>query len=141
MSDIAILTVDWEREREALLAIRFAVFVDEQGVPAEIERDDDDEHAMHLLARTSTGVDVGTARLLSDGHIGRIAVLRDWRCRGIGTRLLAAAIAAAGDRGLQEVRLHAQCQAIDFYTRQGFRAEGPVFDEAGIAHRSMRLGL
>lgn len=141
MNGVDIDPVAWSTGREALLAVRFAVFVDEQGVPPELETDPNDDGAIHLLARTASGVPVGTARLLQTGHIGRMAVLPAWRGRGIGSRLLDAAISAARRRGLREVRLHAQCHAIGFYARHGFRPEGPVFVEAGIDHRVMRLTL
>jgi predicted GNAT family N-acyltransferase len=141
MDGVDIIPVTWATGREDLMAVRFAVFVDEQGVPPALEADADDDRALHLLARTPAGIGIGTARLLPNGHIGRMAVLPDWRRRGIGGRLLDGAITAARRLGLHEARLHAQCHAIGFYARHGFRAEGPVFVEAGIDHRLMRLPL
>lgn len=136
-----IRSVDWNRHRDELLAIRFAVFVDEQGVPVELEHDDQDAHARHLLASTPEGVPIATARLLPDGHIGRMAVLRAWRGRGIGTAVLRALLRHAEAQGHTSVFLHAQCTAEAFYTRLGFVAEGAVFKDAGIDHRTMRLPL
>ncbi len=129
---------DWTRQRETLLGIRFAVFVEEQGVPPELEEDEADPQALHLLARNAAGEAVATARLLPDGHIGRMAVLRPWRGRGLGTALLRHLLAIAAERGLEAVYLNAQCSAEGFYARLGFQAEGEVFDDAGIPHRRMR---
>lgn len=131
--------VDWERARRDLLSVRYAVFVDEQGVPAELEQDEHDPVAVHLLARASNGTAVGTARLLPDGHIGRMAVLPVWRGQGIGSEMLRTLIALARPLGHRRLVLHAQCHAEAFYHRLGFSPEGGVFDEAGIAHRRMVL--
>ena len=133
--------VDWETARQDLLSVRYAVFVDEQGVPAELEQDEHDPVAVHLLARASSGEAIGTARLLPDGHIGRMAVLPDWRGQGIGSDMLRTLIRLAHALGHRRLVLHAQCHAEPFYRRLGFSPEGGVFDEAGIAHRRMVLTL
>lgn len=131
----------WPEDREALRAVRETVFVHEQGVPLALEWDEHDTSAQHLLARDNAGNPIGTARLLADGHIGRMAVLAAWRGQGVGTALLRAALAEAERLRLPEVVLNAQCNALGFYERLGFVAEGPVFDDAGIPHRHMRLSL
>jgi predicted GNAT family N-acyltransferase len=131
----------WPDDRPALRQVRESVFVAEQGVPLELEWDEQDAAALHLLARDANGRPIGTCRLLPDGHIGRMAVLRAWRGRGVGSALLAAVVGQARQRGLRRVRLNAQCTALDFYRRHGFVAEGPEFDEAGIPHRHMQLEL
>jgi predicted GNAT family N-acyltransferase len=121
--------------------IRMRVFVSEQGVPRDIELDDDDQHAIHFLA-TSSGRAVGTARLVMRGKkakVGRMAVLKKYRRKGIGAALLKRVIAAAKRRGARIIFLHAQMTVIEFYEKMGFRCVGPVFDEAGIAHRQMVL--
>ena len=135
---IHIRIVDWDSAAAELMAVRVAVFVVEQGVPPELEQDEHDATALHLLATTAEGRTIGTARLLDDGHIGRVAVMPDWRGLGLGTRLLARLIDVAQERGLDGVFLHAQCSAESFYERLGFVAEGEVFDDAGIDHRCMR---
>ena len=132
---------DWKRDRDELLRIRFAVFVDEQGVPPELEPDDNDVDAYHVIAMTRDGKAVGTARLLVNGHIGRMAVLAHTRHRGVGSGLLQHLVDVARRRGLVEVFLHAQIRAQAFYAQHGFVAYGPVFDDAGIDHRAMRLAL
>jgi predicted GNAT family N-acyltransferase len=119
--------------------VREAVFVREQGVPAELEWDDQDAGAWHWLAEAADGSPIGTARLLPTGQVGRMAVLPAWRRRGVGTALLQTVLRDATARGVGGLWLNAQCSAAGFYERAGFRAEGPVFTEAGIAHRSMRL--
>ena len=136
-----VRTADWPREQSAPLALRTLVFVDEQGVPPEVEIDGLDPDCRHVVAETGSGRVIGTGRLLPEGRIGRMAVARDWRGRGVGRALLDALVACARERGFATVELHAQCHAIGFYEAAGFRAEGPEFDDAGIAHRRMRRSL
>ena len=131
----------WQRQREQLLAIRFRVFVDEQGVPPDMEEDEHDPHALHLLARDAQGDAVGCARLLDNGHIGRMAVLQPHRRHGLGSELLHRLLQLAEKRGLQQVFLHAQCSAEPFYRKAGFEPMGEVFMEAGIPHQKMHLAL
>lgn len=130
----------WSAARTEAQRIRFAVFVEEQGVPAEIELDEMDEQCVHALAFEG-GVAVGTGRLLPDGHIGRMAVLKPWRGRGVGAALLRRLIQAARERGDREVVLSAQVHALGFYRRHGFTAQGEAYEEAGIPHQAMRLAL
>jgi predicted GNAT family N-acyltransferase len=84
---------------------------------------------------------LGTGRLLPDGHIGRMAVLRQARGAGVGSALLRALMQAARARGDREVMLSAQTHALPFYERFGFVAEGEAYDDAGIPHRVMRLAF
>lgn len=133
--------VTWVDARTSLAAVRTAVFIVEQRVPEALEWDDDDAVSLHALAVTDAGEPVGTARLLSDGHIGRMAVTRPWRGRGVGAALLTTMIETARARGQCCAYLNAQVQALRFYERFGFQAEGPVFLDAGIEHRAMSLRL
>lgn len=133
--------VSWSVHEQALLDIRVAVFVDEQGVPIELEHDTNDAGAVHLLAVNGHGDAIGTARMLGNGHIGRMAVLREHRRQGVGTALLCRLIKIAAARNQHSVFLHAQCSAITFYERLGFVAEGDIFIDAGIEHRAMRRPL
>jgi len=131
--------VRWPEYSAQLLAIRRAVFVDEQGVPEALEVDGRDDGAWHLLARDAAGLPVGCVRVLPDAHIGRLAVLRGSRGQGVGRDLLLAAVRLARRLGMGELFLHAQTRARGFYEAAGFIAEGDEFPEAGIAHVLMRL--
>lgn len=122
----------------AAFALRRHVFVDEQGVPAELEHDALDALSRHVLAVDADGQAVGTGRIAPDGRIGRLAVRADRRGHGIGDAMLRALLDAARDGGLRATYLHAQLQAMTLYARAGFVAEGPRFEEAGILHRTMR---
>jgi predicted GNAT family N-acyltransferase len=128
----------WIDLRDEAAPIRYAVFVDEQKVPAEIELDDWDVLSLHALALDAQGRVLGTGRLLPDGHIGRMAVLRSARGQGVGTALLRVLLQAARERGDREVVLSAQTHAMSFYEQEGFIAEGDEYDDAGIPHRQMR---
>ena len=138
---IRIELCDWSSARVEASRIRFAVFVDEQKVPAEIEMDEQDAHCVHALAYAADGRAVGTGRLLPDAHIGRMAVMQGWRGKGVGAAILKALIAEARRRGHAEVALSAQTHATEFYRRHGFSAEGEVYEEAGIPHQAMRRAL
>ena len=132
--------LDWERARGQAAPIRFAVFVEEQGVPFEIELDEYDPVSIHALAFVG-GKAVGTGRLLPDGHIGRMAVLAPYRNKGVGAALLKELIQAAKRRGDPEIALSAQVQAVRFYRAHGFEPEGDEYMEAGIRHQAMRKTL
>jgi predicted GNAT family N-acyltransferase len=130
-----------QKEIAKAFAIRMRVFVKEQGVPAEIELDSDDDRATHFLAYIGSRA-VGTARVVrhhGSAKIGRMAVLKSYRGRGIGKKLLERAMEAAKKWGARKIYLHAQVAVIGFYESMGFRCTGPIFDEAGIAHRKMIL--
>jgi predicted GNAT family N-acyltransferase len=133
--------VNWNVSRDKLRAVRRAVFIDEQRVPEELEWDDADERAYHVLATDDEGAPIGTGRLQLDGQIGRMAVVREWRRRGVGRKILMTLVDLARKEGCSVARLHAQTHALEFYARQGFVAVGPEFDEAGIRHRAMELRL
>jgi predicted GNAT family N-acyltransferase len=133
---IRVEVADWPRQHEQLLAIRFEVFVNEQGVPEEEERDSQDELCVHVLACLNDEP-IGTGRLLPAGKIGRMAVRAAHRNRGVGALILNRLMEIAHARGFEEVYLDAQVGAIRFYERHGFTASGPVFKDAGIDHRRM----
>ncbi|HXF92554.1 MAG TPA: GNAT family N-acetyltransferase [Nitrospiraceae bacterium] len=136
-----ITLVTWEELESIIRGIRELVFVREQGVPEELEWDGLDPACLHILARNDSGIAIGTARLQPEGKIGRMAVLKEWRGRGVGRAMLRALLKVASERGLTKVELAAQTQAIGFYEREGFRAIGEVFLDAGIPHRRMVLDL
>lgn len=129
----------------AVYALRHEVFVLEQQVPAELERDELDETAGHVVALDGTGVVVGTGRVVeeSDGvaHLGRLAVRRHARGTGVGVALVRGLEERARASGLRCAVLGAQVHAVGFYQRLGYTAYGEVFDDAGIDHRWMRRDL
>ena len=137
---LEIRVADWPADADTVASIRRRVFVEEQGVPAELEWDGRDPECAHVLALVNRDP-VGTGRLLPTGKIGRLAVLASSRRHGVGSRLLRRLTELARERGLPEVHLHAQVSALPFYAAHGFVAEGREFEEAGIAHRRMRLAL
>jgi predicted GNAT family N-acyltransferase len=127
----------------AAYALRHKVFVVEQGVPQELEIDEHDKSATHLVALSGGNV-LGTLRIVRNGRtakIGRMAVSASSRNKGIGRELMEFAAAAALADGMDEVVLDAQLTARDFYRRLGYAEEGPVFDDAGIPHVMMRRKL
>ena len=130
----------FSRHQEAILSIRFDVFVKEQGVHPSLEIDGQDPDCLHAIAYTD-GKAAGTGRLLPNGHIGRMAVLPDFRSRGIGSAILRTLIKAAIDRGDRQVSLASQVHAAPFYKRFGFQTQGDPFMEAGIEHIHMQLQL
>lgn len=138
---LTIREVAWPQARERLLAIRFRVFVDEQGVPAELEEDGHDPQARHILVSDGAGHDLATGRLRENGHIGRMAVVAGQRGHGLGSQVLRRLLQLARDNGLSHVHLNAQCSACGFYQRFGFQPQGAIFDDAGIPHQRMSLDL
>ena len=131
-------------DRPEIAALRTRVFVEEQGVPAEIEQDAADETAVHALSRDGSGRVVATGRLLiRDGApatIGRMATDASVRGGGHGAAVLAELHRQAALRGAATVELHAQVSARGFYERAGYVAVGEEYEEAGIAHITMRRG-
>ena len=143
---VAIETRPWLEARDAAYAIRYAVFVKEQGIPAELEIDAYDPIAEHALAFVD-GQCAATARVYLDeqnpskAKIGRMAVLREFRGQGIGTALLGEAIRAGMMQGASVFELHAQQSAAPFYAKLQFKPDGAIFDEVGIPHQRMQLVL
>jgi predicted GNAT family N-acyltransferase len=133
-------------DREALAALRTRVFVEEQGVPPEIEQDAADETAVHVVSRDDDGRIVATGRLLllpgsTTASIGRMAADPAVRGRGHGAAVLAELQRQAAARGATLVELHAQVGARRFYERAGYTAVGEEYEEAGIGHITMRRVL
>lgn len=141
---VTIAVVQTPDELEKCFGIRRTVFVAEQNVPEELELDDRDAEATHFLAVTADGEAVATARYYrKEGRakIGRVAVLKEYRGLGLGREVMKFVINRAIEDGFAEAVLDSQVSAIGFYSQLGFVAEGPVFDDAGIAHRRMRLAV
>lgn len=137
--DFLVALTTWQTSASHLGALRREVFVLEQAVPESLEMDGRDEECVHALAEDLAGMVIGTARLLPEGRIGRVAVRQDWRGRGVGAALMRALMEAADSRGLPVLELHAQSWTVAFYEKLGFVAEGEEFEEAGILHRAMFL--
>ena len=143
MEHIQISIAHTQEEFFRLIRLREEVFVVEQKVPLEIELDDEDDRATHLVAKAGREV-VGTARLVvkgTSGKIGRMAVRKGWRRKKVGDRLMIALVPIARERGVSTLLLHAQLHAVPFYQKQGFQAEGSPFEEAGIVHVAMRRNV
>lgn len=172
MTGFRVDAVEYPLAAADLHAVREAVFVIEQGVPAALERDAADPRCLHVLARDATGKAIGAARLVppfvavngcvgapadedhpagtaSHAHaardplprVGRMAVLRRWRGRGVGEAMLSTLEDLARQRGWTQLALHAQASAVRFYARLGYLPEGPRFHEAGIEHQAMQRTL
>jgi predicted GNAT family N-acyltransferase len=136
MNRITVRVADWHKDNADIRRVRDAVFVAEQSVPPELEWDAEDGDAIHFLAFEGDFV-VGTARLLPDGEIGRLSVLKDWRGMKVGDALLKAVINEAEQRDLKQQKLSAQVQAVAFYQRFGFTVVSEEFLEAGLPHVNM----
>jgi predicted GNAT family N-acyltransferase len=141
MAAFTLIETRWAHDAVRLSQVRRAVFIDEQGVPEALEWDEHDAVSVHWLALSEEDTPIGCARLLPDGHIGRMAVMPAWRGQGVGRAMLQAAILVAQQRGLAVLRLSAQIHAASFYTRAGFKVVGQEYEEAGIPHVAMRMEL
>ncbi len=133
--------VNWHDASVTLRVVRSAVFIREQLIPEDQEWDEADASCVHVLASAFTGEAIGTGRLLPDGHIGRMAVLKSWRGQGVGAAMMRVLLAAAEARGHASVELSAQKHAIGFYRGFGFEVTGAEYLEVGIPHRAMRLAF
>ncbi|MGA5816491.1 GNAT family N-acetyltransferase [Kitasatospora sp. NPDC094028] len=143
-------TAEGEADLALARAVRREVFVVEQSVPEELEYDEYDATSVHVLALADDGTALGTGRLIFGAQaaeltggvegrvlLGRLAVRAAARGTGLGAALVRAIEAAGAERGGVEVELHAQVRALGFYERLGYVAQGPVYDDAGIPHRTM----
>jgi YbgC/YbaW family acyl-CoA thioester hydrolase len=144
-SMLELRTGDWTALGREAMAVREAVFIREQGIPAAMARDAADDDALHAVAFNRLGLALGTGRLLAAeagvAKIGRMAVLASVRGASTGRRLLDALVDAARARGDDTVMLDAQASAVGFYRRAGFMSRGEAFEVAGIAHQTMALRL
>ena len=131
----------WQEHKRLLTDVRCQVFVVEQQVPEALELDEHDPHCHHVLVCDARGRPVGAGRIKADGHIGRMAVLKDCRGQGVGAAMLAALLEYAREQGHTRVFLHAQISAVPFYAKFGFVESGEPFIDAGILHRRMVKSL
>ena len=133
--------ITWHDGEPLLRAIREKVFMQEQNVPVELEWDGLDDVCHHALALSANGDAIGCGRITSDGHIGRVAVLPEWRQKHIGSAILELLVDYARSQHYGQVELNAQVQAIPLYKNFGFEVEGDEFMDANIPHRKMTLQL
>lgn len=138
MNGIVTSIVSWSDKQAELTSVRRAVFVEEQNVPESIELDDGDPDCSHVLALDESGNPIGTARMDGSGKIGRMAVLPEYRGRGVGARMLEAIMEHGRSSGITDFHLSAQVSAVGFYRKMGFETYGEQFQEAGITHINMR---
>lgn len=129
--------VSWHDGEPLLRAVREAVFMREQGVPEELEWDGLDGSCRHALALSHHGDAIGCGRLLINGHIGRIAVLPQWRKQKVGTAIMESLLDHARAQGCKQVDVDAQTHAVPFYHRFDFVERGEVFMDAGMPHIRM----
>ncbi len=135
-----IIVAPWSEYSPRLLAIRYTVFVDEQKIPADLEQDEWDAKAHHILLQYN-GVDIGTARLLPTAYIGRVAILKEYRHKKFGTLIMENLIAEAKRREMPQLYLSSQVQVLDFYKKLGFQEISEVYSEVDIPHVKMMLHL
>ena len=141
MTNFTVSLVSWHDGEPLLRGIREAVFMREQGVPAELEWDGFDEDCRHALAISLGGDAIGCGRILQNGHIGRIAVLPQWRKQKVGTAMMEALLNEARSRDYPRVDIDAQTYALPFYRTFGFVEYGDEFMDAGLPHKKMMLKL
>jgi|SRR5690348_381784 predicted GNAT family N-acyltransferase len=130
----------WEQAEPAAAPIRFALFMEMKQAEG-FELDELDKDCVHAMAYDDAGKAIGTARMQADGHIGRMAVVKEWRRRGVGGALLEGLVNEARKRGLAEVRLSAPVQALEFYRAQGFVADGKIHPVGEALHQPMKKPL
>ncbi|MBN2316833.1 MAG: GNAT family N-acetyltransferase [Sedimentisphaerales bacterium] len=139
MNDINTSIVAWSDKQSELTSIRRAVFVEEQNVPERIELDGKDSECWHVLASDGEGKPIGTARMDKNGKVGRMAVLCEYRGRGVGRKILKAIMDYGRSKGITDFHLSAQIGAVGFYETMGFERSGGEFEEAGIIHVNMKI--
>ncbi len=137
MKNYSIKICSWESGQQQLSDIRRQVFINEQKVPEELEWDEFDKTARHVITLTKNHQAIATGRIKADGHIGRMAVLKAYRQQGIGSEILLTLLGIAKQQHLKSVYLHAQVSAISFYEQHGFVCNSSQFMDAGIPHKSM----
>lgn len=140
-SSFIVKPIDYETGLPELRSVRETVFVHEQNVPIEEEWDALDPQCLHVIARDAQGRPIGTGRLTPEHKVGRMAVLREWRGKGVGDAMLVALIEVARQRGWRALALNSQVSASAFYIRHGFVPYGERFWEAGIEHQAMHRKL
>jgi predicted GNAT family N-acyltransferase len=140
MNEIIIKEVDFNKDFYKVKEIRTEVFIKEQHVPVELEWDEYDKTAVHILAYYND-LAVGTARLLPDAHIGRMAVLKSYRFQHVGKKMLEYLMSLAHKNGMHSIELSAQKHALEFYLKSGFHIVSDEYLDAGIPHFTMKIDV
>ena len=144
MANITYKLVTTDEEMRDALEVRRQVFVQEQGVSEDLEYDGQDEEALHMVVKNEGRV-IGTARVRflanNQAKIERLAILKPFRRRGIGSNIFSFLKQELKSRQTEQIIIHAQCAIIAFHKSCGFKETGPAFWEAGIKHRKMQLQL
>jgi len=144
MDKLSFKLVTSDKELQGAFEVRRQVFVEEQGVPEDLEYDDDDHKAMHMVVKDGERV-IGTARVqfptTSQAKIERMAILKPFRCRGIGRGIISFLNEELRNRQVEQVVLHAQYAVVAFYKSCGFKESGSPFCEVGIKHIKMQRRL
>ena len=135
-----LIKTDWNKNKTALRQIRTQVFIEEQRVPEALEWDEFDKTCQHVLV-TDNKKPIACGRIKPDGHIGRMAVLKEYRQQGVGAAILKALLKHAEDNDIETVYLHAQVSAVPFYEKLGFNICSEEFLDANIPHRTMEKKL
>jgi len=142
-NNLKVEVVKWIDEYDSLTMIREKVFIEEQKVTSQLEWDGMDENAMHFLVFKDEEA-IGCARAVvikNYMQLGRMAVLKEYRGQGIGSALLEKAIVTAKLNQISSIYISAQCYAIDFYLKFGFKVMSDIYLDAEILHRDMTLKL
>lgn len=132
-----IVHCTWQDYESSIRNIRIRVFVEEQKVPLELEWEGNDDQFHYVVAFNTEDEAIGTGRIDGNGHIGRMAVLKNYRGQGVGRALLSELLDYARHNRIIQVELNAQTSAIPFYEKQGFIISSDEFMEAGIPHKTM----
>ena len=137
---VTIEQVSWQQAEAYLRQVRTVVFIEEQFVTPEFEWDDIDSTALHLLALHDNKA-IGCLRIIHHQKIGRMAVLKPWRGKGVGNMLLKQAIELCRQHGSTQIVLSAQTHAMHFYQQAGFQITSGEYTDVQIPHVDMCLKL
>ena len=144
MGKLSYKLVASDRDLKEAFEVRKKVFTEEQGTPEDLEFDNHDREALHMVVKDGERV-IGTARVLflttNQAKIERMAILRPFRHRGIGRRIISFLNEELKNRHVEDVVLHAQYSVVAFYKSCGFKELGLPFWEVGIKHIKMQKRL
>ncbi len=141
LAKVEMIEGRWQELAPQLKQIRTEVFIEEQHVPVYIEWDELDADAIHLLALDEKNQPVGCARILKQGRVGRMAVVRSWRGSGLGKALLERAINICRRLNMPKINISSQTHAIKFYEKAGFVVTSEAYIDANIWHVDMEILL